>query len=136
MKYIPPYLYSSLAPVPATIGTEKDRRGIIVYDLSDISNITREVVLIPRIDWYQSKIGDPQPSHIDLYEKKIYTNFGEKGVAVFDVEDAVVKYKGIINIPGTDKILPIHITEKGILLVGDYKDGSITSFNLNKYGSI
>lgn len=136
LKYIPPYLYSSLAPVPATIGTEKDRRGIIVYDLSDINNITREVVLIPRTDWYQSKIGDPQPSHIGLYEENMYKNFGEKGVAVFDVKDAVVKYKGIIKIPEVNKILPLHITEKGILLVGDYKDGSITSFNLNKYGSI
>lgn len=47
-----------------------------------------------------------------------------------------MKYKGIIKIPEVNKILPLHITEKGILLVGDYKDGSITSFNLNKYGSI
>ena len=48
----------------------------------------------------------------------------------------VSEYKGIIKIPEVNKILPLHITEKGILLVGDYKDCSITSFNLNKYGSI
>ena len=38
---------------------------------------------------------------------------------MFDVKDAVVKYKGIIKIPEVNKILPLHITEKGILLVGD-----------------
>lgn len=131
LKYSAPYLYATIAPVPKELNTKNDYRGVLVYDLTDINNIKYRPLLIPRKAYYKAKIGDPQPSHIDIYKDFIYTNFGEKGICKFHIKNSIGSYKGIIKIE-SNKILPFHITDSGFLITGDYDDDKIVSFNLNK----
>lgn len=133
IKYQAPYLYATLGPSSGYINTMNDYRGILVYDLSNIHNIKKTFFQIPKSDYYKcKKLGDPHPSHLDIYQKKLYTNFGEKGVAIFDIDnDTMLRYISTKQIPNIDISLPIHITNNGVLLVGDYNREKISSYNLN-----
>lgn len=117
-----PYLYATLGPMKGYFGTSNDRRGLLVYDLSNIDSIQSTVCLIPSGDFYKTKIGDPEPTHLDIYDNILYANFGEKGVAMFDISKPLEPvYKGIIDAGNAgNMILPIHINHKGILFSGDY----------------
>ncbi|WP_295435958.1 hypothetical protein [uncultured Prevotella sp.] len=133
VEYKAPYLYASLAPLKNTFQKKEDKRGIIVCDISDINQIKQKLYLIPKRDWYFKKIGDPSPSYIDIYDNNLYVNFGEKGVAKFDIANPEsIKYNGIINISKNKLIQPIHINYKGILFAGDYYWPTIYTVNLNK----
>lgn len=117
-----PYLYISLAPMINTFNKRNDKRGIITCDISNINNIKYHFSPIAQKDWYTKKIGDPEPSYLDIYKNKLYTNFGEKGIAIFDISNpSQPYYEGIINITNNNNIIqPIHISHKGILFAGDY----------------
>lgn len=117
-----PYLYATLAPMSGYFGKKEDLRGIMVYDLSDINNIKSKVCLIPKEDYYTTKTGDPEPTHLDIYENRLYVNFGEKGVAVFNVTQPFNPiYENIVDANNDGAmILPLHINHRGILFIGDY----------------
>jgi len=128
-----PYLYATIAPMSTHFNKENDRRGIITYDISDINHITQSVTLIPKKTWYKKKIGDPEPSYIDLYDNKIYTNFGEKGVAVFDITHPNrAKFERTIDIANNNFIQPIHINKKGTLFAGAFYHPEIYSYKIKK----
>lgn len=126
-----PHIYATLGPTTNNMGTKNDHRGIMIYDISDIKNIKQQVELIPPNNWYKTKTGDPQPSHISLYKNKIYVNFCEKGVAVFNRNDSTLKYEKLINAANGKMILPLDINHDGILLLGDFNSEKIFSYNLN-----
>lgn len=129
-----PYLYASLAPMTDHIGTENDYRGVLTLNLSDINNVETKATLIPTKKFYSAKIGDPEPSHLAIYGRKLYANFCEKGIAVFDINNpASPQYEKIINISDNNNvILPIHINHKGILFAGDYYWSDIYNYNLSE----
>ena len=131
LKY--PFLYSTLAPNINIFNKEGDKRGIMIYDISDINHIKQSAVFIPQKDWYKRKIGDPEPSYIDIYKNKLYTNFGEKGIAIFDISNpSKPRYEGIIDITNNNNLIqPIHINHRGILFAGDYYWPDIYSKQLN-----
>mgnify|MGYP000380701894 CR=1 FL=1 len=120
LKY--PYLYVTLAPSSSFFEKQEDIRGILVYDLSDMDNIKSAISLIPKKDYYKTKIGDPEPTHLDIYKNRLYANFGEKGVAVFNITQPFNPiYENIVDANNEGAmILPLHINYKGILFTGDY----------------
>lgn len=125
-----PFLYATIAPIVENIGTENDRRGIMVYNVSKLNDVQQKFIEIPQKDWYKKAIGDPEPSYISLYENRIYTNFGEKGIAVFDITNpAIPKYIKTDKLSSSmfDYIQPIHINYKGIIYGGDYYSSQIYS---------
>ena len=102
----------------------------MVYNVSNLSNIKQRFIEIPQKDWYKKAIGDPEPSYIALYKNKLYTNFGEKGIAVFDITNpATPKYIKTDKLSNGmfDYIQPIHINYKGIIYGGDYYSSQIYS---------
>lgn len=122
LQYKEPYLYATFAPQRNTFGTSVDRRGLLVFDMSDISDIKSSAVTIPTADYYSIETGDPEPSHLMIYEDNLYTNFGEKGIAIFDISSpATPVYRGYKD-AGNDgnMILPLDINYKGVIFTGDY----------------
>lgn len=125
VKY--PYIYATLAPTKKFFRSPQDNRGIIIYDVSNINDIKHYAVLIPRSLYYSKITGDPQPSYIEIYKNKIYTNFGEKGIAVFSLADSMSKsqFVCIKNYADGNMILPIYIDNNGILYMGGYNNEKI-----------
>lgn len=117
-----PYLYATLAPMSSYFGKVNDRRGIITFDLSNLDSIRNNVTLIPQEEYYTTKTGDCQPTHLDIYNNKLYVNFGEKGYIVFDLTNPFKpKMENIKNINNKHNvILPIHINHRGIMFSGNY----------------
>lgn len=126
-----PYIYSTIGPTKKNFESKNDYRGVMIYDISNIINVKQQAVFIPSKDWYKRRTGDPQPSHISKYKNNVYVNFGEKGVAIFSIKDSTLKYERIINATNNKMILPININENGILLLGDFNNEKIYSYNLN-----
>lgn len=116
-----PYVYATLGPNIETFKTEKDRRGIFVYDISNIDSVRKSVILIPETDWYSKNTGDKQPTYIAQYDNRVYVNFAEKGLAVFDISDpGKPRYEGINDISGDGALIqPIYVNE-GKLFGGSY----------------
>jgi len=129
-----PYLYATLGPTTETFKTEKDTRGVLVYDISNMDSVKKTAVLIPKADWYSKNTGDKQPTYITQYRDRIYVSFAEKGVAVFDITDpAKPRYKGTDDISGEGALIqPVFATEKGKLFVGSYYWKTIYSKDINK----
>lgn len=120
LKY--PYLYATVAPMSSYFETSKDRRGVIVFDISDLNDIKSHVSLIPPKYNYKTLIGDCEPTHLSLYKNKLYVNYGEKGVAVFDIRHPFnPNFENVIDVANDgNMILPIHINHRGIIFSGDY----------------
>lgn len=129
-----PYIYATLGPAKETYGKFNDKRGLIVYDITNLKNIKKQNVFIPKIDWYSRTTGDKQPTYISKYKYNLYVNFAEKGVARFDISDGSnPKYMGVIDVSDENALIqPIHITKKGILYTGSYYWPTIYGKNLNK----
>ncbi|HLT88882.1 MAG TPA: hypothetical protein VKZ57_14935 [Sphingobacterium sp.] len=117
-----PYLYATLGPNIETFKTERDRRGIFVYDISNIDSVRKSAVFIPEMDWYSKNTGDKQPTYITQYDDRLYVNFAEKGVAEFDLSDpGKPRYEGINDISGDGALIqPIFATDNGKLFGGSY----------------
>lgn len=117
-----PYVYSTVAPDNSAFGTDKDKRGIAVYNISDFANITSTEILVPKDQWYTVKVGDKEPTCIEKYQNEVFVNFADKGVAVFDVTNPnQVKFEQTLSI-GNDggHVQPFHITETGVIVSGNY----------------
>ena len=117
-----PYVYSTLAPSNGSFNTENDKRGIIVYDLNDLHNISTKKILIPRNQWYNVKVGDKEPTFIEKTGNKIYVNFADKGLAEFDITSPnfprFIKTTDVNNCGG--HVQPFHIISGGVILSGNY----------------
>lgn len=117
-----PYVYSTVAPDNGAFGTENDKRGIAVYNISDFENITSTEYLVPKDQWYSAKVGDKEPTCIEKYQNEIFVNFADKGVAIFDVTNpSQANFVQTLNI-GNDggHVQPFHITEMGLIVSGNY----------------
>lgn len=122
LQYRKPYLYATCAPSRKSFGKKDDKRGLLVFDLTDINNVTSSAVIIPSTDYFKTETGDPEPTHLMIYGDSLYTNFGEKGIAIFDISKPVKPvYRGYKD-AGNDgnMILPLHINHKGVVFTGDY----------------
>ncbi len=116
-----PYLYATLGPSSETFRTSKDRRGILVYDISDLNSVKKSVVLIPEKDWYVKNTGDKQPSYITQGKNKLFVNFAEKGVAVFSLNDPKrPKYQGTDDVSSESALIQPICSSNGKLFLGSY----------------
>ena len=128
-----PYLYATIGPISSIFETENDRRGILVADIHDLDSVKLKACIIPKENDYEIKIGDPSPTFLCLCNNKIYTNYGEKGVAVFDIsEPKSPKFETIIE--GCTKgnvVYPIYSDSEGRLFMGAYHWPDIYRLDLN-----
>lgn len=134
-----PYLYATLAPKSYTFGEENDRRGLLVYDISDFNNIKKEFYPIPQENWYKKgwfnrKSGDPSPNRLVMYGDTIFANFWKNGVAVYDVSNAASPvYRGNMDVSRKKvTVSPIHVTSSGTIYAGDYYWSTLYAKNLKK----
>lgn len=134
LLYRKPYLYATVAPIKEAFEKDDDIRGILIFNLLNLNRIQVSFTEIPRQLYYKTLIGDPEPTYISEYGNRLYTNFGEKGVASFDVTDLNnPKFEKVINVCNDgNMILPLNISRKGILFTGDYYWNDIYSYQLNK----
>lgn len=132
VKYKAPYLYATVAPILESFLKPNDLRGILTLNIDSLPNILTTFSRIPISDYYKTRIGDPEPSHIDIYEDYIYTNFGEKGMAVFDISNPNIPiYKGVKDVGNNgNMILPLHINNCGVVFTGDYYWSNIYSYKI------
>lgn len=133
LQYKEPYLYATFAPQRNTFGSNVDRRGILVFDMSDINSIKTSAVTIPAKDYYSIETGDPEPSHLMVYGDSLCTNFGEKGIAIFDISiPATPVYRGYKDAGNNgNMILPLHINHQGLIFTGDYYWNDIYNYKIN-----
>jgi len=131
MSYYP-YIYAPLAPSRKAFDNGGGERGILTYEISDLNDIKVNCTLIPPTDWYSKSTGDLAPSFIDRYWDIVYTNFGEKGVASFDIARPFApRYVKTIDITGRNALIqPIHITPEGRLCSGSYYWSDIYIYQL------
>lgn len=117
-----PYVYSTLAPSNGTFNTTKDKRGIIVYNLSDLQNISIKRVIIPKDNWYSVRVGDKEPTFIEKSGNRLYVNFADKGLAEFNITfpdfPRFIKTTDVNNCGG--HVQPFHILSGGVILSGNY----------------
>ena len=95
VKY--PYAYTTIATSTAYLGSEDDKRGILVYDLRDLDAIPVKFVSLPESEYYTYKeIGDQMPNRMTLDDNYLVVNNSEKGVAIFDLSHELGSpiYKG------------------------------------------
>lgn len=131
-----PYIYAPLAPSRKLFPTNIGEGGLLTYEISDLDNIKVTATLIPDSDWYSKSTGDLAPSYIDKYQNVVITNFGEKGVAVFDVSQPFEpQYKNTLDVTGCNALIqPIHITADGLfLLSGSYYWSKIIVYRLSQH---
>src|SRR5690606_15821579 len=126
------YLYATLGPLIETFNTKKDRRGILIYYISNMDSVKKNVVLIPEVDWYRKKTGDKQPTYITKYKKKLYVNFAEKGIAIFNIDDPVYpQYQGTEDISGEGAVIQPVFASNGRLYAGSYYWPTVYTYEIN-----
>ena len=121
VKY--PVVYATLGPSSAVYKTNKEIRGMLVLDISKINDIKAKIVKVPVKDWWKNNTGgDFQPTYIGMYKNRIFVNFGEKGVASFNINDPLnPKYTGIVKATDNNNlIVPIFVSNKGVLYSGSH----------------
>ena len=132
-----PYAYVASAPNPDFMGTVNDKRGVIVYDLSNLSNITQELYSIPESDYYKLATNpDRQPTAIARYDNYLLLNNEELGFAIFRIlDDGTVEYQETIPTPGASCTNALYVCKNGILFVGDGSSGTseYPDYNVNAF---
>lgn len=125
-----PYIVTTLAPKKEYFGTEADVRGLWICDVSNLNQIKKYVVEIPHDEYYSTVVGDPQPSHIALYNNQIYVNFCERGLAIFSMSDepSNIEFVRTENFANGKMILPLTIDEKGWLFGGSFNNEKIYTY--------
>lgn len=128
-----PFLYATIGPLKKNFKDKEGLRGIIQFDISNIKNIKAKIVEIPRDLWYNKATGDCQPTYICKDNNYIYTNFGEKGVAIFSIDSVLIpKFIGLNDISGCNALIqPLNVSKNGYIIVGDYYWNKI--YLKNKY---
>lgn len=128
-----PYIYTSVASLHSLVHTDyfsgkytprnwtPDIYGIKVYDISNPADVKDTLVLAPR-EFFPTHIapeGDSCPNEISRIGDKLYLNFSEHGVAVFNADGFNSSFEGMIGLPGTGRVRCTCPTDKGGLVVGD-----------------
>jgi len=129
-----PYIYASLGPTRGSYDTDRDTRGVLVYDVSNLGNITKSAYMIPREDWYDRTTGDRQPTSLARYGDLLFQNFAERGVAVFDITVGdKPAYMGCVDLSGRNALIqPVCTTGNGEVFTGSYFWPSLYGMPVNE----
>ena len=112
-----PYAYLTISPTPSYVSSYKNMAGILTLDISNLSNILKDLSFIPSIDLTDNTSGDPSPTRIGCYGNTLFLNNRDKGVAVFDLLGNKPTYRETYKVGNS--INPITITPDGRMFVGD-----------------
>ena len=111
-------MYATIAPTTSHGNDENRISGLVVLDITNLSTPTYKYYPIASDDWnYYQRIGDVKPSHLLVTNDKVLLNNGNKGIAVYDNENAEPIYIGCIPSDG-DEIYQIIKTDDGRLVSG------------------
>lgn len=131
VKY--PYLYFTHFTERDYAGTDKDLRGIVVVNISDLDNTTKKFVGIPAADISTNKKGYPCPTRVVFVKNRLLLNNGDKGIAVMDVSDpANPVYKKTVEISGASSVYSITYSN-GNVFVGEENGGGTSKKGLYLY---
>lgn len=116
-----PYVYSTWANNTPYMNTAYWHIGLLTYDISSFSNITMKLTEIPSSDRYSiTTDGDKRPTRIVKLGNRVILNNSNKGISVFNVNDASnIYYEGTFGVNDNASTNPIYVTEDGKIFVGD-----------------
>lgn len=113
-----PYIYCTIAPHPNYLNdTENAFEGVIVADVSDITNVTTTVFKMPNDDRAEYDTGEPSPTSIAVNSRHLIMDNADKGISVWSLKNsAEPKYLGCLN-TGTP-VCSVCMTEDGRTFAG------------------
>ena len=113
-----PYIYCTVGPHPNYLNdTEKAFEGVIVADVSDITNVKTTVFKMPNEDRAEYDTGEPSPTSIAVNSKHLIMDNAEKGISIWSLKNpAEPKYLGCLN-TGTP-VCSVYMTEDGRTFAG------------------
>lgn len=117
-----PIIYAPLGITSKNKDKNKDKLGLLVFDISNFEEIKAFGCYIPSSKWYSKTTGDMQPTYIARYNNKLFVNFAEKGVAEFKIDnEGKPFFNGFVDVSEEAVLIqPIHISDKGYLYTGSY----------------
>lgn len=114
-----PYVYATIAPWTNLVNTEGAYYGLEVLDISDMSNILTKFIPIDAEDINMYGASDPKPCEIERIGTRLILNNGDKGVAIYTIEDGANPiYRGCVPCGG-EEAHGLHVTRDGRLFVGN-----------------
>jgi hypothetical protein len=120
-----PYAYSTLTVAWTEMFTDKDRRGVLCLDLSDLNNIKQVLYEIPEDVKSDITTADNQPNSITKYRDKLILNNSVNGMLIFDIDETgVPQYNSCQSVPSNSAINAVSAFSDGSLFAGDTKSGS------------
>lgn len=120
-----PYAYSTLTCQPSVMFTDKDRRGVLCLDLSDLNNITQTLYEIPEDVKSDVTTWDNQPNKITKYGNILILNNSTKGFLIFNIEESgLPEYSYCQAVPGKSAVNAVSAFADGSLFVGDATSGN------------
>ena len=120
-----PYAYSTFTCAASKIFTDKDHRGILCLDLSDLNNITQTLYAIPEDAKSDVTTSDNQPNKITKYGDKLILNNSTKGMLIFDIgESGLPEYSYYQTVPGRSAVNAVSAFADGSLFAGDTTSGN------------
>ena len=113
-----PYIYCTIAPHPNYLNDiEKAFEGVIVADVSDITNVTTTVFKMPNEDRALYDTGEPSPTSIAVNSKHLIMDNADKGISVWSLKNpAEPKFLGCLN-TGTP-VCSVYMTKDGRTFAG------------------
>ena len=112
-----PYAYLTISSTPYYVPTHKNAAGVLTLNISDFSNVSKELTFIPSSDITDNTSGDPSPTRIARYGNTLYLNNRDKGIAIFDLINKKPVYRETYKVGNS--INPITIAPDGRMFVGD-----------------
>ncbi len=141
-----PYLYATYASKKSFWDSEKDLRGVMVVDISNmkewnmnntdsINYYIADIKQSDKITKDEWENGDEMPTKLIKYDNYIITNTGGPYLAVFDASEPTnVQYINTIRVPSENYIGALSILDDGRIITAvknDNTGGVIYSFNIN-----
>lgn len=112
-----PFAYLTISPTPSYISSFKNGAGILRLNILNLSNIEKQMYLLPDSTVSSNIKGDPTPTTIAKYGNTIFINNRDYGISVFDVVNNMPIYRENIKIGNS--VYPIVISPDGRMFVAD-----------------
>lgn len=112
-----PYAYTTISSCPRYLPTHKEYSGVMTVDLSDLSNIKKDVNFIPADQQTSITSGDPAPTRIARYNHTLFVNNRERGVGIFKLQNHRPEF--LRNLTFDGRVNVISTTPDGRMFIGD-----------------
>lgn len=118
-----PYIYSTWAVNTPYINTDYFHIGLLVYDVSNVNNISVKLIEIPKEDRYNIMTdGDKKPTRIARLGNHLILNNANKGIVTYNISTPESPiYENQIDVKDNTSINPVYTTKNNLVIVGDKK---------------